>query len=176
MEPRRPNPPRLLLGRCDPLPSVLGLFPSDWQSLQRGVQQIPDLGLLWHCRSDSGDRLSVGVLYVPVLYEVTPSPVDHGTTSSDPNRTYIDDRQVSAIGLTCIAFCFRPEFRSRPWRRSRAIIFVLFGLAGIFPIFHAPFLYGLEQARRQMGWSWFFWGGLSYITGALIYAVSTSAR
>jgi adiponectin receptor len=41
---------------------------------------------------------------------------------------------------------------------------------------HAAQVFGIEQAHRQMGWWYFIWEGLSYISGAIIYAVSWSSR
>ena len=37
-------------------------------------------------------------------------------------------------------------------------------------------LYGLEQAKRQMGWTSFALGGMMYILGTFIYAVSPRSR
>jgi predicted membrane channel-forming protein YqfA (hemolysin III family) len=37
---------------------------------------------------------------------------------------------------------------------------------------HAAQVWGIEQADRQMGWWYFIAEGLSYISGAIIYAVS----
>jgi predicted membrane channel-forming protein YqfA (hemolysin III family) len=37
---------------------------------------------------------------------------------------------------------------------------------------HAAQTFGIEQAHKQMGWWYFIWEGLSYISGAIIYAVS----
>lgn len=39
---------------------------------------------------------------------------------------------------------------------------------------HAAQTFGIEQAHRQMGWWFFIVEGLCYITGAVIYAVSSS--
>ncbi len=80
--------------------------------------------------------------------------------------------EVSLIAVLCTVLCFAPSFRQRSWRRYRAGVFVTFALVGFFPLFHSVQLYGLEQAKRQMGWSWFAAGGLIYISGAFIYAVS----
>ena len=82
-----------------------------------------------------------------------------------------DCNQVTLIGILCTVLCFGPSFRQRTWRHYRAGIFTLFALVGFFPLFHVVQLYGLEQAKLQMGWSWFALGGLMYISGALIYAV-----
>lgn len=82
-----------------------------------------------------------------------------------------DCNQVTLTGIACTVLCFAPRFRQRTWRNRRAGIFTLFALVGFFPLYHTVQLYGLEQAKRQMGWSWFTAGGLLYISGALIYAV-----
>ncbi len=73
--------------------------------------------------------------------------------------------------MMCTVLCFAPSFRQRSWRRYRAGVFVAFALVGFFPLFHSVQLYGLEQAKRQIGWSWFADGGLVYVLGAFIYAV-----
>ncbi|CAD6593870.1 MAG: hypothetical protein ASARMPRED_008163 [Alectoria sarmentosa] len=77
---------------------------------------------------------------------------------------------VTVIAILCTVLVFGPTFRQRSWRHYRAAVFVLFALIGFFPLFHSLSLHGLEHARRLMGWSWFFAGGLSYVSGALIYA------
>jgi adiponectin receptor len=41
---------------------------------------------------------------------------------------------------------------------------------------HAAQTFGIEQSHKQMGWWYFIWEGLSYISGAIIYAVSHSAK
>jgi adiponectin receptor len=39
---------------------------------------------------------------------------------------------------------------------------------------HAAQTFGIEQAHRQMGWWYFIAEGLCYISGAIIYAVSSA--
>jgi adiponectin receptor len=41
---------------------------------------------------------------------------------------------------------------------------------------HAAQVFGIEQSHKQMGWWYFIWEGLSYISGAIIYAVSSCAK
>jgi predicted membrane channel-forming protein YqfA (hemolysin III family) len=41
---------------------------------------------------------------------------------------------------------------------------------------HAAQVFGIEQSHKQMGWWYFIWEGLSYISGAIIYAVSPGSE
>jgi adiponectin receptor len=41
---------------------------------------------------------------------------------------------------------------------------------------HAAQVFGIEQSHKQMGWWYFIWEGLSYISGAIIYAVSSCVK
>lgn len=75
------------------------------------------------------------------------------------------------IAMACTVLVVAPTFRQRAWRHYRASLFVLFALVGFFPLFHSIKLYGLAQAELLMGWSWFANGGLTYLSGATIYAV-----
>lgn len=68
--------------------------------------------------------------------------------------------------------CSLPRFRTPKWRWARATLFCAIGWSGAFPMTHAAQKFGIEQADRQMGWWYLIFEGLSYITGAIIYAVS----
>ena len=46
------------------------------------------------------------------------------------------------------------------------------GLSGVLPMTHAALQFGIPQARLQMGWDWYVAEGFSYVSGAVIYAVS----
>jgi predicted membrane channel-forming protein YqfA (hemolysin III family) len=41
---------------------------------------------------------------------------------------------------------------------------------------HAAQAFGIEQSHKQMGWWFFICEGLSYISGAIVYAVSPGAK
>ncbi|KAF2823526.1 HlyIII-domain-containing protein [Ophiobolus disseminans] len=83
---------------------------------------------------------------------------------------------ITAIVTTAATFCSLPRFRTPKWRWVRATLFCAIGWSGAFPMTHAAQTFGIEQANRQMGWWYFIVEGLSYITGAIIYALRMPER
>ncbi|KAH3981464.1 hypothetical protein HBI24_077180 [Parastagonospora nodorum] len=86
-----------------------------------------------------------------------------------------------SVGITIIVtsaatLCSLPHFRTPKWRWARAALFCAIGWSGAFPMTHAAQAFGVEQAHRQMGWWYFIWEGLSYISGAIIYALRIPER
>jgi adiponectin receptor len=53
-------------------------------------------------------------------------------------------------------------------------MFVGMGLSAMVPVIDGLRMYGLDQMRKQMGFSWVVLQGGLYILGAGLYAVSTS--
>lgn len=85
---------------------------------------------------------------------------------------WTDEFKITVIVTTAATFCSIPRFRTPKWRWARAALFVAIGWSGAFPMTHAAQVFGIEQAHKQMGWWYFIAEGLSYISGAIIYAVS----
>jgi len=80
--------------------------------------------------------------------------------------------QITTIVTSAATLCSIPHFRTPKWRWARAALFCAIGWSGAFPMTHAAQTFGIEQSHKQMGWWYFICEGLSYITGAIIYAVS----
>ena len=54
-------------------------------------------------------------------------------------------------------------------------MFVGMGLSAVFPVIDGLCMFGFEQMRRQMGFSWVVLQGALYILGAGLYAVSSQS-
>lgn len=50
-------------------------------------------------------------------------------------------------------------------------MFVAVGLSGVLPMSHAVRLFGIPQAKLQMGWSYFVMEAVYYISGVIVYVV-----
>jgi predicted membrane channel-forming protein YqfA (hemolysin III family) len=81
--------------------------------------------------------------------------------------------QITIITLACATFCTNPKFRTPKWRKVRALLFCSIGWSGAIPMTHAVQKWGRAKVDAQMGWNLLFLEGLLYITGAIIYAVTT---
>ena len=82
------------------------------------------------------------------------------------------DCQIVILASGCMTICVIPRFQTHQWRHFRTLMFVAVGLSGVLPMSHAVRLFGVGQAHRQMGWSWFVLEAVCYISGAAVYAVS----
>ena len=80
-------------------------------------------------------------------------------------------KQISTIGVACATVSVTPKFRTPAWRPLRASLFVSMGLSAVLPVIHGLRLYGVAQMNRQIGLLWLSIQGMTYILGALIYAV-----
>ncbi|KAF7509884.1 hypothetical protein GJ744_007395 [Endocarpon pusillum] len=83
---------------------------------------------------------------------------------------------ITVLGSVCMALCTIPQLQTIKWRPYRTIMFVSVGLSGVLPMSHAVRLFGIDQAKLQMGWSWFVLEAVFYITGAIIYATRMPER
>ncbi|EPX72589.1 hemolysin-III family protein [Schizosaccharomyces octosporus yFS286] len=77
---------------------------------------------------------------------------------------------IFSIGVIVAFTCMLDRFRQPEWRSFRAILFVIMGLFGIFPVLHALFIYTIKDLLVRMGLGWLFLQGVFYIVGATIYA------
>lgn len=68
-----------------------------------------------------------------------------------------------------------PRFQSQEYRIFRLWTFVITGLSGFAPVFHAMTLFPHDQLVKHMGVQWYYLEGVFILTGALIYGVSFDA-
>ncbi|CAA90822.1 ADIPOR-like receptor SPBC12C2.09c [Schizosaccharomyces pombe] len=78
---------------------------------------------------------------------------------------------IIGIGVIVASTCLLDRFRQPEWRPYRALIFVLMGLFGIFPVIHALKIFSFSEILVRMGLVWLLLQGLFYIVGAVIYAL-----
>jgi len=98
-------------------------------------------------------------------------PLSFYTFYCHPKILYSCWTLITPVIITCSILCIKKEFRTPPWRRTRGVMFFFFGTTGFFPLFYSIHLLGFQQAKIQMGWSWFNLGGIFYISGVFIYSI-----
>ncbi|RKO83938.1 pPR-type GPCR protein, partial [Blyttiomyces helicus] len=77
---------------------------------------------------------------------------------------------ISVLGIATIGVTVSPQFTGPEYRSLRTTLFILLGGSGVFPLLHANFLYGPTVARNALSSVHMIITGLTYVTGALIYA------
>ncbi|RKP13966.1 hemolysin-III channel protein-like protein Izh2 [Piptocephalis cylindrospora] len=77
---------------------------------------------------------------------------------------------ISILGGMTAWACFSPRFQGHEFIWARIAIFIALGTAGIVPIGYSVYLHGWEHAMTAMQLPYYLAMGLSYISGALIYA------
>jgi adiponectin receptor len=77
---------------------------------------------------------------------------------------------ISVFAITVFLYSFTPDFHSPPNRKLRGTLFLTLGLSTGFPLLHLA-LFGSHIAGFEFAPTLLFWylGGISYVTGALIY-------
>lgn len=81
-----------------------------------------------------------------------------------------------ALALVCTVVTLDPQFRLPKYRPFRSMMFLVFGLSGIFPIVVSIQVYGYTEAiARTHAWWLLAEGGL-YLGGAAIYALRLPER
>ncbi|KAF2019241.1 mPR-like GPCR protein [Aaosphaeria arxii CBS 175.79] len=83
---------------------------------------------------------------------------------------------IAVVVCACATLCSIPRFRAPQWRWARASVFTAIGWLGALPMTHAAQSWGIEQAHKQMGWWYLILEGLSYGSGAALYAVRFPER
>jgi adiponectin receptor len=124
--------------------------------------------------------LIAGTVYSGTYYGFYCEPVywiiySTGVRKRQYEREYIHAdmcEKITVIVTAAGTLCSMPRFRTPKWRWARATLFCAIGWSGAFPMTQAAQTFGIEQSHKQMGWWYFIWEGLSYISGAIIYAVS----
>ncbi|GMM35374.1 PAQR-type receptor [Saccharomycopsis crataegensis] len=81
-----------------------------------------------------------------------------------------------AFGAVCSVFSLNDRFRTNKWRPYRALMFVLFGLSGVFPIIAGWWILGGEEVFRRSDLWWVIAEGALYIFGAFLYAARVPER
>ncbi|CEQ38934.1 SPOSA6832_00404 [Sporobolomyces salmonicolor] len=82
--------------------------------------------------------------------------------------TYIGLIYVAAAATIMVVIS--PQARTPAYRRMRTWLFISLGLSAVFPVGHAVYRYGLEEASANISLFWLVLGGALYIAGALLYA------
>lgn len=75
-----------------------------------------------------------------------------------------------SLGTTCACVSLMKKFHTSEWRPFRALMFVLFGLSGGFPVLHAAFRFGYGQTVLRIQLPYVLAEAVAYIGGAAIYA------
>ncbi|ODV80938.1 HlyIII-domain-containing protein [Suhomyces tanzawaensis NRRL Y-17324] len=80
------------------------------------------------------------------------------------------------FGTACTVLTLHPKFATPLYRPYRSLMFILFGLSGIFPVIAATKLYGFEPAAERANVTWLALEGFFYIFGAVLYAARIPER
>ncbi|GAA5949581.1 hypothetical protein JCM3765_002712 [Sporobolomyces pararoseus] len=83
---------------------------------------------------------------------------------------------IYAASAATIWVVISPNARTPSFRRLRTWLFISLGLSAVFPVGHAIYRYGLEEASDNISLFWLALGGVLYIVGALLYAERTPER
>lgn len=78
---------------------------------------------------------------------------------------------TTAFGVTCTILSLKDRFRKREWRVKRAIMFVIFGLSAVIPLFYGLAKHGYKEICNKIGFNWVLLEGVFYITGAVLYGL-----
>lgn len=65
-----------------------------------------------------------------------------------------------------------PRFQSQDYRLFRLWTFIITGLSGFGPVFHAMAMFPYDQLVKHMGVQWYYLEGVFILFGALVYGVS----
>lgn len=81
-----------------------------------------------------------------------------------------------ALGVSSIIVALWDKFATPAFRAIRAAVFLALGCSGIIPVVHMLFIYGIQRGSQQGAVGWLILMGLSYIIGALLYALRVPER
>ncbi|KAK5125781.1 hypothetical protein LTR85_012057 [Meristemomyces frigidus] len=121
-----------------------------------------------------GNRLD----YVGIVFLIWGSfvPSIYYGFSAEPELIRLYWTMITTIATGTLAVVMLPKFRTAEWRPFRAFMFVAMGLSAVVPVLHGVRMFGVAQLERQMGLSWVVGQGVTYITGAAIYAARVPER
>lgn len=80
------------------------------------------------------------------------------------------------LGTCCGVMSLKDKFRTRNWRPYRALMFVIFGLSAVLPIFTGFLYFGLQETMTRVQLKWIILEGFFYIFGAFLYAIRFPER
>lgn len=80
------------------------------------------------------------------------------------------------LATTCTILTLDPRFATNTYRPLRSLMFILFGLSGVLPLIAAVKLYGYSAAVERSSAGWLALEGVSYISGAVLYAMRVPER
>lgn len=83
---------------------------------------------------------------------------------------------TSVAGIVSLLITWHPDFRTSQWRHIRTSTFVTFAFSGLIPICYAFIKFGFSMAADRTGLKYVALEGLSYLTGAAIYAFRLPER
>lgn len=83
---------------------------------------------------------------------------------------------ILILGTSCIIIALWDKFATPAFRAVRAGVFLALGCSGIIPIIHMMFIHGMERGSEQGAVGWLIVMGLSYIIGAILYALRVPER
>ncbi|AOW05558.1 hemolysin-III related-domain-containing protein [Yarrowia lipolytica] len=111
------------------------------------------------------DYLGIVSLVVSSMFGIIFYGYDHG----DYER-WLYWGLTFSLGTICACVSLMKKFHTSEWRPFRALMFVLFGLSGGFPVIHACFRFGYEGTVLRIQLPWILLEAAAYIGGAGIYA------
>jgi len=80
------------------------------------------------------------------------------------------------LGVSSIIVALWDKFATPAFRAIRACVFLALGCSGIIPIVHMMIIYGIQRGSQQGAVGWLIVMGLSYIIGAILYALRVPER
>lgn len=80
------------------------------------------------------------------------------------------------LGTICTVLTLDPRFATSDYRPLRSLMFIIFGLSGLFPVIVAINKYGYHVAVARSNAHWLVAEGGFYITGAVLYAMRVPER
>ncbi|CAH2350068.1 ADIPOR-like receptor Izh1p [[Candida] railenensis] len=80
------------------------------------------------------------------------------------------------LGTICTVLTLDPRFATPEYRPLRSLMFIIFGLSGLFPVVVAINKYGYHVAVTRSNAHWLVAEGGFYITGAVLYAMRVPER
>jgi len=82
----------------------------------------------------------------------------------------------TVLGVSSIIVALWDKFATPAFRAIRAGVFLALGCSGIIPIIHMMIIYGVQRGSQQGAVGWLIVMGLSYIIGAILYALRVPER
>lgn len=77
---------------------------------------------------------------------------------------------ISVVGLASLVLTWNPNFKTPAWRPIRTSVFVLFSFTGLIPICYGLWVHDFAIVARRAGLKYVGLEGLSYLSGAALYA------